>query len=68
MLLSEFANRQEGILLATPSPRLCFALRPGERITMVMQRPELSLVEVAGQPLALAPDLARQIVVVRIAT
>ncbi len=68
MLLSEFSTGQEGILLGAPSSRLGFAFQPGGRITVVMRRPELSVVEVGGKPFALAPQLAEQIVVVRIAT
>ena len=69
MLLSELNVGECAILLALPCLHLPKPLRPGGRVSMVMRREGLALVETAcGTGLALCGELARQIVVVRAPT
>lgn len=63
MKLTELSPGEVGILLSVPHTLLPFSLRPGNRISMVMTRPELSVVDADGARFALAGELARQIII-----
>ena len=65
MFLNELSVGEQAVLLAVPGLLLPQSLAPGGKISLVLSRPELSVVEAGGTCFALSGDLARQIVVVR---
>ncbi len=66
MKLTELSPGEAGVLLSVPHTLLPFSLRPGNRISMVMTRPELSVVDADGARFALEGELARQIIITRL--
>ncbi len=68
MILSELRAGDTAVLLAVPEVLLPDSLSPGGRISLVLNRPELAVVEAGGTCFALSGDLARKIVVVRAPT
>lgn len=66
MILTDLAPGEGGVLLAVPGVLLPLCLRPGGRISLVMKRPELSVVDADGARFALAGELARQIIITRV--
>ena len=68
MILSELRTGDVAVLLAVPEVLLPNSLSPGGRISLVLNRPELSVVEAGGTCFALSGELARKIVVVRAPT
>lgn len=66
MKLTELSPGETGVLLSVPHTLLPFSLRPGKQISMVMTRPELSVVDADGARFALSGELARQIIITRL--
>ena len=66
MKLTELSPGETGVLLPVPHTLLPFSLRPGNRVSMVMTRPELSVVDADGARFALAGELAQKIIITRL--
>ena len=68
MYLTDLKAGEGAVLLALPHAQLPGGFRPGERVSLIMSRPELSVVSMGSNHYALAGFLAAQIVVVRAPT
>lgn len=66
MKLTELSPGETGVLLSVPHTLLPFSLRPGNRVSVVMTRPELSVVDADGARFALAGELAQKIIITRL--
>ena len=68
MILSEMRVGEQAVLLALPPLCLPGLLTPGKRISLVLRRRGIAVIEVGGIGLALSDALADRIVVVRAPT
>lgn len=68
MILSEMHPGEHAVLLALPPLCLPGLLSPGKRISLVLKRRGLAVIEVSGTGLALSGELADRIIVVRAPT
>lgn len=66
MKLTELLPGERGVLLSVPHTLLPFSLRPGNSVSLVMSRPELSVVDADGARFALSGELARQIIITKL--
>lgn len=66
MKLTELLPGERGVLLSVPRTLLPFSLRPGNSVSLVMSRPELSVVDADGARFALSGELARQIIITKL--
>ena len=68
MRLSEMRVGENAVLLGAPPRCLPQVLLPGRKISLVLKRHGLAVIEVEGIGIALSGDLAERIVVVRAPT